>query len=487
MPVVNGKVVAPIDFIGTIAAVLGSTSGDIGTLCTDPNVNKWSKHKPVRGSVGEYTSWDKNTGNVRAEVSFPIVWGMKLPFNTLRQLNIADSGGGTRYLKPLAWRAAHRHNATSEYNIQNYVYCPPVVGQDAMRSTDFENYNSRAPIAWTTGVSGAEDKASVSGYSGSTGLDLKVDTFDTATVDFYLGRPTNADISFKDLFNEQRYRFFIELYKNDSTLSNADSDDPEAIIVSMHDLSQMDFGVNFSVPVSRIRAVMGLPSVDGSQKIMAVLGVNQFTSVPSMSEERTADNKGLGYAILTTSAQKTAIAQGAGSIAPWTTNSKPFICDIEFRSYSKITVYATAYAGVTSSSYSAMPSTTIQYYSDGIRLKTTVTNKGTSSFVLGDSAGKNRLQIQARGNFDTSVPSYSSMCLSPTEGKWHNVTISPYGNFSSVSPITIGAGATNSAVYMQCLGFMPIGITSAFTMRVSIDYGQTWVITASFSGGFDNR
>lgn len=46
MPVVNGKVVAPIDFIGTVASVLGSTSGDCVTLCTHPKINPAAIFRP---------------------------------------------------------------------------------------------------------------------------------------------------------------------------------------------------------------------------------------------------------------------------------------------------------------------------------------------------------------------------------------------------------------------------------------------------------
>lgn len=484
----NQKITAPVDVIRDVAYVLGSSSGDVGTLCTDPNVKKWSKHKPVRGeSPKEITTWDRNTGAVRGEAGFPIVWGMKLPFNTNNQLQITSSSGGQRYLKGLAWRASHRWNATSEANIQNYVYCPPVNGTDFFRITDFDGYNHAAPEAWTTGVGGAEDMKPVSGYAGSKGMELKVDTFDTATVDFFLGRPSNSDIDFADLFGLSGYRFFVELYKNDQSASSADGDVPEAVIVSKQDLSQLGFGVRFNVLVSRIQAVMGLGTLtSGSQKIIAVLGVNKFTNVPSMTEE-TLNGKGLGFAFLTTDAQKNAITEGNGSIAPWTDAHKPFICDIEFRSYSKITIVATQYANPISTSYVAMPTSTITYSYDGIRFKTTVTNKGTGSFVLNDSANQHRLQIQARGHFDTSDPSYNSLCLSPIESKWNELTVSSASNFSSVSPITIAGGASNNAVYMQCTGFMPIGVTEAFTIRVSVDGGQTWMITASFSGGFDNR
>lgn len=33
---------------GIVGNAIGSSSRDIGTLCTHNNINKWSKHKPIR-------------------------------------------------------------------------------------------------------------------------------------------------------------------------------------------------------------------------------------------------------------------------------------------------------------------------------------------------------------------------------------------------------------------------------------------------------
>ena len=36
--------------VAMVKAELGASSNDVGTLCTHPNVNKWSKRKPINHS-----------------------------------------------------------------------------------------------------------------------------------------------------------------------------------------------------------------------------------------------------------------------------------------------------------------------------------------------------------------------------------------------------------------------------------------------------
>lgn len=47
MPLNNGVITAPVDVGRDVAACLGSSSKDVGTLCQDGNINMWSPVKPV--------------------------------------------------------------------------------------------------------------------------------------------------------------------------------------------------------------------------------------------------------------------------------------------------------------------------------------------------------------------------------------------------------------------------------------------------------
>lgn len=478
----NGNITAPVN-TDDVSSVLGVSSHDVATLCTHEKVNKWSKHKPVRGeSPADYDTWTRDTGNIRATSGYPIRWGMELPFNTQQQLNISSITTGLKWLKPLAWRAAHRTNATSEGNVRNYVYKKPVLGTDFCRLTDFVGYWHTATEAWSVGVAGATDKGTQPNYDGSTGTDLAVDTFDTSTLDFYIGTTVDADIKFHDIFDIQGYRFFIELYLNDASVSS-DSDVPNAVIVSTQDLTALGtWGIRFSIPVGTVATKCGITYGTGVQKIVAVLGVNRFGDVPPLTEEKTQDNKGLGYAWLSSTYYNT-IAEGVGSIPPWSKTHKPFICDIEFRSYSKISLWPTKYAKpAATETYYDMPTTAKSLGADGIKFKMTVHNKGTTAFTFNNP--QNKFQIQARGNFKTSDPSYEAMCLNPFEGKWKEAKFYTDPDCTNASQVTVNGGTYKYDIYMECRGFIPIGEVNAFTMRVSTDGGVNYVITASFSGLF---
>lgn len=479
-----GKITAPVntDDVGT---VIGVASHDVATLCSSTKNNKWSKHKPVRGeSPASYATWDRNTGNVRGVVGYPIYWGMRMPFNNGYQLNITNEQGGTlgsRWLKPLAIRAAHLLNETQCGNVKNYEYMQPVVGTDFCRLDDYVGYNHNAPEAWTCGVQGAEVIAGSDSWTGSPGMLINVDSFDTSEVGFYIGMPSNADLSFKDLYDSGDYRFIVELYEYGNRLT--DGADPKAVIVCMTPIASMTFGATFNLLVSWLKTKFGFQG-DGEHNIFAVAGVVRFGSTVSLTELKRTNTTGLGCAELPT-ANYNVITQGEGSIPPWTDGYKPFICQISLRSFSKLDVVAKQYATPTSSSYSDFPSTAINLHADGLNLKMEIRNKGTNAVILNHSNTGPKFQFQAHGAYDTSDPTYSAMCDSPSDGKWHNVTkISNVANFETTPQITIAAGATNSAVYMQCLGFLPIGRTSSVTIRVSTDGGTTWVITGSFSAPF---
>jgi len=77
-----------------VGTTLGSSSRDVGTLCTHPNINKWSKWKPVRSN--------KETGITSDELKM-IKYGLHLHnFSTIQDLiNFYESGEASwRYDKP---------------------------------------------------------------------------------------------------------------------------------------------------------------------------------------------------------------------------------------------------------------------------------------------------------------------------------------------------------------------------------------------------
>lgn len=64
------------DGTGALQTYLGSTSGDVKTLCTLPSINKWSRNKPI-----EYNTYELLTPQQRKEgqkYASGYVWGVKI-------------------------------------------------------------------------------------------------------------------------------------------------------------------------------------------------------------------------------------------------------------------------------------------------------------------------------------------------------------------------------------------------------------------------
>lgn len=64
MSVLNNKINAPVG-VGDVKQILGEPSNDVGTLCMSNNINKWSKHKPVRSETispdySDKTEWERH-------------------------------------------------------------------------------------------------------------------------------------------------------------------------------------------------------------------------------------------------------------------------------------------------------------------------------------------------------------------------------------------------------------------------------------------
>lgn len=67
------------DGTGALQTYLGSTSGDVKTLCTLPSINKWSRNKPL-----EYNTYELLTSQQRKEgqkYAQGYVWGVKIRGN----------------------------------------------------------------------------------------------------------------------------------------------------------------------------------------------------------------------------------------------------------------------------------------------------------------------------------------------------------------------------------------------------------------------
>lgn len=110
-----------------VGDTIGSGSRDVGTLCTHPNINKWSKWKPIRMK-------NKVTGITTADIRGESA-GLVLPTQTSETLLMA----------------AYRAN-----NLQEWVYNKPrgndVNPVEPFRIGDFRNYEKTALRPYTISI-----------------------------------------------------------------------------------------------------------------------------------------------------------------------------------------------------------------------------------------------------------------------------------------------------------------------------------------------
>ena len=102
--------------VAMVKAELGAATNDVGRLCTHPNINKWSKWKPVRASViGELPEWEMQN----------VYYGLVVPSVTLLE-DVASA-----YTQGLSW----------EYLKPRGGSVTPI---EPYRLSDFRNYDKNA-------------------------------------------------------------------------------------------------------------------------------------------------------------------------------------------------------------------------------------------------------------------------------------------------------------------------------------------------------
>lgn len=150
----------PVSFREKVRATLGAATDDCGLLCTHPNINKWSKWKPV-----------------------PFPTEVELTYAQLQSVNFGLSA-------PL-------NNA----NYQNvvgikWIYNRPTGGASApFRIGDFEGYDKEAAAIITIPDGVAFNRSSISNYlyqvainrGGASSTSIGIDDFTTAIGNMYAG------------------------------------------------------------------------------------------------------------------------------------------------------------------------------------------------------------------------------------------------------------------------------------------------------------
>lgn len=113
----NGIITAPIGVDTDVAAVLGVSSKDVGTLCTSTAINKWARRKPIR----LVNKWDVATDAQFKTAGF----GLKLPSGSSDAVTAATKD--YEYLRPRGSAYNEPYRITDFINYHHYAL-PPCQG-----------------------------------------------------------------------------------------------------------------------------------------------------------------------------------------------------------------------------------------------------------------------------------------------------------------------------------------------------------------------
>lgn len=105
----NGIITSPVNIKSDIAYILGLNTGDVGTLCTTPLINKWAKYKPTKTAD---TAAFEPRGTIDDATRATAFWGLTIAVTFTTLANVV-SGYATSYsYTPPLW-----------YRVFDFIQC----------------------------------------------------------------------------------------------------------------------------------------------------------------------------------------------------------------------------------------------------------------------------------------------------------------------------------------------------------------------------
>lgn len=168
------------DIRDTLNSAGGSVNNDVSSAFkATANINKWSKHKPVKLPVNFCQDFDSSAPNYDADwwKAKGTTYGIRIPYQPLSE----------NALHLLAYRA---YNGDAD----NYSYLIPTgTSSEPFRLGDFAGYKRYATEPFKTGITGYP------AYGKNQKEPIEVNMFSTEYLNFYTSRTDNNDISLYDL------------------------------------------------------------------------------------------------------------------------------------------------------------------------------------------------------------------------------------------------------------------------------------------------
>ena len=91
----NGIITAPINVRADVATVLGVSNTNLSALCSNPNINKWAKYKPIR-----YATVTKLTEDQRVFRNYGLDINSAVSNSVADVINKVQNNIGWEYLAP---------------------------------------------------------------------------------------------------------------------------------------------------------------------------------------------------------------------------------------------------------------------------------------------------------------------------------------------------------------------------------------------------
>ena len=117
-----------------VASAIGAATNDVGSLCKHPNVNKWSRYKPISYAANVLTD------NVRSTETGFVSSDETTGYGTVQKLNyVAPSGSATSPYRLGDFRGYNHSAQAYRVALQNIIYSGAPAGTDIfMGSSDTE-------------------------------------------------------------------------------------------------------------------------------------------------------------------------------------------------------------------------------------------------------------------------------------------------------------------------------------------------------------
>lgn len=423
---------------------------DIGMMCTSPKINKWKKNKPFRSPVIAYPLTEAGDAEKAADRK-AANQGLLIPTPANAGITSQDVYGWT-YLGRLAYYA-------TQGLAPNYTYLQPrglATFNEPYRIHDFDGYSHFGDQPFKSGATLIYADGRQVPLDAAITEDRDLNRFEVKSIRFYIQTSVDADITLDDLLYGTDGRFYYlvtELYRNHGNAFYENK--PDVILRHLDNMTAIEQYNGFA------SVDLELSADDDDTRFDTVVGINRYASASSTVPE----------------------TMGAGFIAPWKDNERPYI--FSFRQTYHGVLEGKPYQGYYRLNNAVdwtifdIPDRVMKTtHSDIIGISLNMSSMNANYYIIGQNGVSGVPSDAVTFMFKLVIQTQT-----PREviGRVANSDMTNTANNAAL--ITMNAG-TSQPVYLRFDGALEVGdyIENGYLM-VSDDRGQTWTDVESPSSG----